>query len=151
MPRLIVASCIAVGMTAGASLPVSNDWQVIVRPLQSGTTNAGLYWVGLRNNTARPRAFCVLGVRFTLQLKDGSLVDHPSTEYPSVGSPHQCAPTIGHLVLPGETHFVKVRVVPLRNAETRGSVSFRVIAEETCVDAEPCPHRSIFASEDDSR
>ncbi len=151
MPRLILACCISLGATAAGPLPASNDWQVIVRSFQSGATNAGLYWIGLRNNAASPRAFCVLGVRFTYQLADGSLVDRPSTEYPSVGSPHQCAPTIGHLVLPGETHFVKVRVVSPRNADPRRAPSFWVVAEETCVDEQPCTHRPIQASEDDSR
>lgn len=145
--RLLLACCIVSGTTSGGSPLASNDWQVVVRPVQSTISNPGLYWVGLRNNAVSPRAFCVLGVRVTHELADGSLTDQPSAEYPTVGSPHECAATLGHLVLPGETYFVKVRVVPPRNAVTRGTVRFRIVAEETCVDAEPCLHRSIITSE----
>lgn len=123
-------------------------WVVIVRPIRADTIgNERLYWVGLQNDTATPRAFCVLGVRYKYDLQDGSSVDQPTTEYPTVGSPHPCASQMGHLVLPGETYFVKVRVPPLENAAKDGKIQFWITAEETCGFEEACRHSPIIALE----
>jgi len=151
MSKLALGSWIGLTTVAGQLLGAPNDWQVVVRPAQvEAAQGGGLYWVGLRNNAARPRAFCVLGVRFVFKLADGTTLDRPSTEYPSVGSPHPCASTIGHLVLPGETHFVMVQVERPRNVANRGAPRFWITAEETCVDEKPCSHSPIVASEADT-
>jgi hypothetical protein len=86
-------------------------------------------------------------VRYSYDLPDGSTIDEPTVEYPGVGSPHHCAATMGHLVLPGETYFVKVRVSPPKHAMTVRAVRFRVTGEETCTEYESCEHKPIFASE----
>lgn len=145
----IALTCFLVVHTAtSSSMPLSTNWEVIVRPYQVETTERErLYWVGLRNRAVTPRAFCLLGVRYTYDLEDGSLVDQPTNEYPSVGSPHPCAAAVGHLVLPGETHFVKIRVALPKEAEPRGGIHFRITAEETCADADPCRHTPIIVSE----
>lgn len=146
---LALAFVLVVHGAAGKSTPLPSDWEVVVRPYQAATTESEkFYWVGLRNKALTTRAFCLLGVRYSYDLEDGSLVDQPTKEYPSVGSPHPCAAAVGHLVLPGETHFVKVRVALPKEAEPRGAVRFRITAEETCADREPCKHTPIIASEE---
>ena len=147
-----LACVLVVHAAAQASTNLPNEWEVIVRPYQADTSEREKhYWVGLRNNAATLRAFCLLGVSYSYELEDGSLVDQPSDEYPTVFSPHPCSDAMGHLVLPGETHFVKVRVVLPKQAELRGAVRFRMSAEETCVDDIPCKRAPIFASDAKTR
>ena len=143
MSSTILACCLALTTLRAVSVPLSKEWQVVVRPFQPQSANQGLFWVGLRNEAAVPRAFCLLGVRFSYELSDGSLLEQPSKEYPSGGSVGPCAPSLGNLVLPGETHFVKVQVVQPRNA-VRGTLAFTVTAEETCVQEGPCVHALIL-------
>jgi hypothetical protein len=104
--------------------------------------------VGLRNASDRDRAFCALGVRYTLELANGSLVDRPSVEYPVVGSPHRCADSMGTLVLAGETYFVQVRPRLPRDAVRSAGVRFRIVAEEACLTPNCQEHSAIMASED---
>lgn len=148
MRSMALACWLACAFASGGSSQASGGWDVVVRPFKADTAQrVRLYWVGLRNSASQPRAFCLLGVRYSYDLVDGSSVDQPTIEYPSVGSPHHCAATIGHLVLPGETHFVKVQVSLPGDAKIRGAVRFRVTAEETCTEGDSCEHGPILASE----
>jgi hypothetical protein len=114
------------------------NWQVVVKPLRSkASVTAPYYWIGLQNNDTAPLAFCRLGVRYEYDLPDGTSVDQPSAEYPEVLSPHPCAPTERHLVLPGETHFVVISI-PAAAFATPSGVRVYVVAEATCDRDGPC-------------
>ena len=153
--KLALAGLFVLGPVAFGQTPTSlrSGWEVVVRPYEARAINerGRLYWVGLRNTATAPQAFCALGVWYRYDLLNGGGVDQPSREYPSVGSAHACAPTMGHLVLPGETHFVSVRVTLPDDAEIHRQVLFSVTAEETCVDITPCEHRAIYAIQASTR
>ena len=127
----ILTAFISTAGAAGDDRPPM--WTLVVRPF--GTTDrdaAEAFWVGLRNASTQDRAFCVLGVRYAFTLRDGTIIDKPTAEYPNVRSPHSCADSMGILVLPGETHFVQVTPHRASNA-ARSSLRFSVIAEEACL------------------
>lgn len=144
MQRMVAFGCSLLLSVGEVSVPASSRWAVVSRPVAGATPDGvRLYWVGLRNNANEARAFCLLGVTYSYELLDGTAVDQPTVEYPNVGSPHSCAPTMGHLVLAGETHFVKVQVALPKDVRRR-IVKFRITAEETCAETDPCRHRPIL-------
>jgi hypothetical protein len=146
--RRLTLAAVLVCAPGYASQPPSNGWEVVVRPFQAKKAEgAGFYWIGLRNGTTLPRAFCLLGVIYVYETRDGSLVDQPTREYPGVRGVGPCAPTLGHLVLPGETHFVTVQVMLPADADLKRGVRFRITAEETCAVQVPCQHAQIMVSE----
>jgi hypothetical protein len=124
-------------LAASASGGKSEGWGLVVRPCNSGGPER-LYWIGLRNTSGEPRAFCQLGVTYMFDLRNGNTVAEPVDQYPGVRSPHPCAAGQGHLVLPGETHFVRVAVPVRKEAAVAPHVRFEVTAEETCVEAGEC-------------
>ncbi|MET0556096.1 MAG: hypothetical protein ABW221_23860 [Vicinamibacteria bacterium] len=126
----------------------TRDWTVVARPFRAdGAGEERFYWIGLRNATDSARAFCTLGVSYEYDLPDGATVMQSTVEYPSVGSPHRCDPSIGHLVLPGQTHFVKVSISPAARADGRRGVRFSITGEQACVDSRPCARAFIQAAE----
>lgn len=131
----------------GDEQPISKGWDVVVRPISAGGAEAAKwYWVGLKNMSGVPRAFCALGVRFIYDLQDGSTVDEPSDEYPGEGSAHPCSPALGHLLLPGETYFVRVQPELPKVRELGLPVRFKITGEEVCVDIAPCKQRLILTA-----
>jgi hypothetical protein len=148
MKIFVLACYVLVLAVAVNSTRLADEWEVVVRPSQfEPRERARLYWVGLRNTSATPRAFCMLGVRYRYDLKDGTSEEQPTREYPTVGSSHPCVATMGHLVLPRETHFVMVRVVLPTEAALNQDVRFLVTAEETCVKEQSCEHQPITVME----
>lgn len=115
-----------------SSIATTSDinWELVVRPAQVEVGRSTRYWVGIRNITQSQRALCRVGVNYIYDLPDGGQVSEPSREYPTSGSFHSCGVSGGHLVLPGETYFVKVEVSQPQGA--RAPVRFSVKAEEAC-------------------
>jgi alkanesulfonate monooxygenase SsuD/methylene tetrahydromethanopterin reductase-like flavin-dependent oxidoreductase (luciferase family) len=137
-----------IGAASVAFAEPAPTWTVAVRPFGAESREAAeSFWVGLRNTSGQDRAFCALGVRYTFELANGSLVDRPSVEYPVVGSPHKCADTTGTLVLAGETYFVQVRPRLPRDAVRSAGVRFSVIAEQACLTPNCREHPAIIVSE----
>ena len=141
----ILTALISTAAVAGDGRPPM--WTVVVRPI--GTTDrdaAEAFWVGLRNASTQDRAFCALGVRYAFTLRDGTIIDRPTVEYPGVRSPHSCADSMGILVLPGETHFVHVTPHRPSNA-ARSSLRFSISAEEACLTPGCREHPTIMINE----
>lgn len=151
--RKLVIKILSALLLAVASYPnwalaetsvVSKGWSVTVRPISDGGADqAEWYWVGLRNEGPTPRAFCALGVRYVYDLPDGTTVDEPTVEYPEVDSPHPCDLSAGHLLLPGETYFVRVRPERSRLKAGRVPIRFWITADEVCAGVEPCKKKRI--------
>jgi hypothetical protein len=120
-------------------------WRLVIRqydvPLVA-RPRPSVFWVGLKNTGNAPRAFCGLGVEYSYETADGTIWGQSTEQYPVVGSPHRCSSSWepGHLVLAGDTHFVKVRV-PLPPEAVPGTLRISIVAEETCVTTERCEHR----------
>lgn len=136
---LLLASTIATALFAEAS----GDWELVVRPPQP-TDGVTLYWVGLRNSSVAERAVCALGVTYLYDRRGGDTVGVPAENYPGTRSAHPCEATEAHLVLPGETYFVRVAVPHLKDAATP-RVRFEISAEEACVAAVGCSDRPFIA------
>jgi alkanesulfonate monooxygenase SsuD/methylene tetrahydromethanopterin reductase-like flavin-dependent oxidoreductase (luciferase family) len=146
-PLLGIVAVFTAAATAAFAAPPPT-WALVVRPFGSENREmAESFWVGLRNASDKDRAFCGLGVRYTFELANGSLLDRPSVEYPVVGSPHTCADSMGTLVLAGETYFVQVRPRIPRDAVRSAGVRFWVVAEEACLTPKCREHPAIMVSE----
>lgn len=123
------------------------SWQVVVRPFDT-TGRPTWVWIGLRNRTDKPRAFCRLGVTYGFDLPNGDTRFESPPEYPSRGSPHPCGLDDGTLVLPGETHFAKIRLVLPADALVKKGIRYEITAEEACVADNDCRHSPIVVMQE---
>jgi hypothetical protein len=144
-----VSALVLVSSVLGAATPPQDfapratDWQLVIR---RASPSRASYWVGLRNVAKGPRAFCRLGITYEVDLLSGDTIGNSAQHFPSIGSPHPCAPEDAHLVLPGETHFVFDEIVIPSDADPAQPIRFHATAEQACVDAVPCHHIPILVS-----
>jgi hypothetical protein len=123
----------------------SAPWTVAIRPSPRGAgEDSAFFWIGLRNDTAAARAFCRLGITYLFDVQNGDTVLESPPDYPVEGAAHPCTEDRGHLVLAGETHFVRVSVELPDEALPEPNLRFQVTAQEACVEREPCDHGAII-------
>lgn len=135
---------------AGASAEQENaaPWAMVVRPYETDVREAPrLFWIGLKNLTDTPRAICRFGVTYVFDLPNGETLFRSVEEHPAIGSPHACPADAGHLILPGDTHFIKVRITLPADFLRANGVRFEVTADETCVADRDCRTSRIILGE----
>jgi hypothetical protein len=125
-------------------------WKLTTRPVDALVSDerGRQYWVGLQNLSSRAGAFCGFTVRYRFDRTDGLWTDQASSEYPDIGPRVPCAGASTHLVLPGETYFVLIRVSLPLDAVAAKPVLFRVIAEEACAAPVPCSAQAIYLAQE---
>jgi hypothetical protein len=143
-----LACMITLCVAPRSALEPAADWKLVVRAFEQSVARE-TYWVGLKNDNARPRAFCRLGIMFVYVVPSGEVIYDATPEYPGGGSPHACGTHESHLVLPGETYFAKVTVSLPTDAVKATRPRFSITAEETCVDRFlPCERNMIQLQEE---
>jgi hypothetical protein len=112
----------------------SATWSGVVQRFDLVPQQSAHYWVGLKNQTNRSRALCVVLIRYEVEGREEIRAAEGS---PNQLSPHYCEASARHLVLPGETHFVLVGVDIAASKPSAGLV-FDIEAFELCADDTPC-------------
>jgi hypothetical protein len=130
----------------GSSNPAKASWKLDVRQYEvplNAPPRPTLFWLGLTNASREPRAFCLYGVYYGYETAQGEVVFAPSESHPNMGAVHGCSSVAeaGNLVLPGETHFVKVRLPQLPDSVLQSGIEFSVSAEDACVTSQRCEFR----------
>ncbi len=139
-----------IGALANVADPTPADdagaWGLEARPFgESRETGEQSVWVGLTNRDAVELEFCRPGVGSQWEMSDGSGAAQPSEEYPFIGCTHEqpCGELERTLVLPGQTHFLAVR---LRRPPgvTEAQVSVWFLARRACLGAKCADLRRVY-------